>query len=67
MNAITRAPDENSTPEVWKDWVRNHVDVHMRTVVVDARMILALVAALADARDQNARLLKLLDAERARL
>lgn len=63
----TKAPDENSTPEAWKEWVRDRIDLYARTVVIDASVLLGLVAALADARDQNERLLKLLDEERNRL
>jgi hypothetical protein len=40
-----RELNENSSAEEWKAWVHDHVDMYARTVVVPARVLLALVAA----------------------
>lgn len=67
MNTTARAPDENSPPEIWREWIRDRIDLYARTVVIDARVLLALVDGLDSAHDQNVRLQKALDEERSRL
>ena len=57
-----RVPDEDSPLEVWKEWLKGH-----RDVLVESRVILALVKGLADAREHNAVIQKAWDEERNRL
>jgi hypothetical protein len=63
----TKAPTEDSTLPEWKDWIRDHTDMHFGTVQLDARVVLALVAARDSFRDQVERVMKSWDEERQRL
>jgi len=63
----TKDPARDWTLEQWKDWVRDHVDIHLGTVVLDARLLLEVVLDRDSARDQVTRIQKLWDDERQRL
>jgi hypothetical protein len=62
-----KEPDENSSAEEWRAWAHDHVDMYERTVVVPAKVLLALVAARDAAREQAVAIRGAWDAERERL
>jgi hypothetical protein len=61
------SPNESWKLAEWKEWVRDHVDVHFRTVQVDAALFLAIVAAKDSADDQVIRLTAAWNEERQRI
>jgi len=62
-----KLPDEKSTLEAWKAWIHDHEDIHFREVVIDARVLLAIIAERDFERDRAERIFKLWQDERQRL
>ena len=62
-----KAPTEDSTLEEWKTWIHDHEDIHFRQVMLDSRVLLALVKDRDDARESVMRIQKMWDEERNRL
>jgi hypothetical protein len=59
--------DENSSAEEWRTWAHDHVDMYARTVVIPAKVLLALVAERDAAREHAVAIRGAWDAERERL
>lgn len=55
------------TTAEWREWIHDHVDMHLDTVVLDRRDFLALLDDLDGARSQVERILEARDEERERL
>ena len=59
-------PDEDSSLEAWKDWVRDH-ERSDRTVVIEARVLVALIAKMEGLSDQVGWVQRAWDEDRNRL
>jgi hypothetical protein len=57
---------ERTTIE-WRQWIHDHVDIHLDEVTLDRRDLLSLLDQLDDARAQVERIFKARDEERDRL
>lgn len=62
-----KEPNENSSAAEWKAWAHDHVDMYARTVVIPAKVLLALVAERDAAREQAVAIRGAWDAEKERL
>jgi tetrahydromethanopterin S-methyltransferase subunit G len=57
---------ERTTSE-WRQWVHDHRDMHLRTVVLDCKDFLSILKRLDDAESQVTRIRRAWDEERQRL
>jgi len=60
-------PHPEWTLEEWRDWCRDHADMHFGTVQIDHKVLLAIVAARDSALEQVEATRKAWDEERQRL